>query len=147
MTRWVFVTGVCAALAWAVPAAAELPLKKTAPGDCCPGPRLCGCPDDYCRKPTPKIWCLGCGEPYCYCPKPIPCIRTLGCGIADDYCRKPCPDVCRPIRQDTYTCPPTTLPCARCTTLSFIGGPSPFAVPDTKPETKDRPTSPFREPR
>jgi hypothetical protein len=48
----------------------------------------CGCPDDYCRKPMPRIPCL---------PR---------CGCADDYCRKPMPCLCWPVDRQFYRCAP-----------------------------------------
>ena len=100
MTRWIFAVAAFACLAVAQPATAQTVVK----GDCPGCPRPCCCPDDYCRKPWPRIGCLPCGEPYCYCAKPSPCIRLLSCCGPGDYCRKPCPQVCRPLRQDYYTC-------------------------------------------
>jgi hypothetical protein len=55
----------------------------------------CWCPDDYCRKPLPRIPCLPlryAADDYCRKPLPrIPCPALGGC--ADDYCRKPLPDL------------------------------------------------------
>src|SRR5262245_58525539 len=72
----------------------------------CSPPKQCGCPDNYCPKPLPRIWWLSCGEPCCYVPKPFPRIWVLCCSEQDNYCRKPCPSLNRPLRQDHYTCEP-----------------------------------------
>jgi hypothetical protein len=62
---------------------------------CGPCPPRCACPDDYVRKPCPRIPCLSpCAGPDDYCRKPyprIPCPRWP-C-LPDDYCRKPFPTV------------------------------------------------------
>jgi len=60
-------------------AVAESPPLQTLPcpaaaAECCPRALLSGCPDDYCRKPCPRVGCLPCGQ-------------------CDDYCRKPCPRI------------------------------------------------------
>jgi hypothetical protein len=84
------------------PEAPRCPVTATG---CCPRALLSGCPDDYCRKPWPKIWCLSCGLPDDYCPKPAPRLwRLEHCNLPDDYCRKPCPNLCRPVCPDHYTC-------------------------------------------
>jgi hypothetical protein len=64
------------------------PWLRTA--DC---PRLCGLPDDYCRKPCPPLTPVSrCGGPDDYCRKPMPCILGVShCGGLDDYCRKSIP--------------------------------------------------------
>jgi hypothetical protein len=71
---------------------------------CCSKPLLTGCPDDYCRKPLPRVACLPCSEPNDYCRKPLPRIGRLPCGVPDDYCRKPWPQLCRPLRPEHYNC-------------------------------------------
>ncbi len=77
-----------------------------APTKVCCEPRslLSGCPDDYCRKPFPRIDTVSCGWPDDYCRKPYPRTWTLPCGGPDDYCRKPCPNLGRPLNPDYYTC-------------------------------------------
>jgi hypothetical protein len=83
----------------------EAPLCPATGTGCCPRALLSGCPDDYCRKPWPRTWCLSCGQPDDYCPKPCPRLGRLGhCNLPDDYCRKPCPNLCRPVCPDHYTC-------------------------------------------
>ena len=71
---------------------------------CCPSSLLTGCPDDYCRKPIPRVGCLPCGQPDDYCRKFLPRIGRLPCGEPDDYCRKPWPQLCRPLRPEHYNC-------------------------------------------
>jgi hypothetical protein len=98
----------------------ETPVGPVTAAGCCPRALLSGCPDDYCRKPWPRLWCLSCGLPNDYCPKPFPRLWRLGnCKLPDDYCRKPCPNQSRPPCPDNYTC----------------GGPAP-----------SRPTCPARDP-
>jgi hypothetical protein len=83
----------------------ETPLCPVTATGCCPRALLSGCPDDYCHKPWPRIWCLSCGLPDDYCPKLAPRLWMLGpCNLADDYCRKPCPNLCRSLCPDHYTC-------------------------------------------
>ena len=115
MKRAILLTTAVAALGlWGVasgegppPAAPLCPVTATG---CCPRALLSGCPDDYCRKPWPRIWCLSCGLPDDYCRKPGPWLWMLGhCNLPDDYCRKPCPNLCRPLCPDHYTCGPA--PC------------------------------------
>jgi hypothetical protein len=62
---------------------------------------LCGCPNDYCRKPWPCLQPVPCiGGPDDYCRKPFPCLIPVQyCGTHDDYCRKPWP---------CLLCPPTS---------------------------------------
>src|SRR5262245_39549123 len=88
---------------WAAKADAQTP--PATPSPCCgpvagcATPKLCGCPDDYCRKPWPMAWCFKrlCGGDD-YCRKPIPWLwRMHLCEGCDDYCRKPCPATCRPM--------------------------------------------------
>jgi hypothetical protein len=93
------------------------PLCPATATGCCPRALLSGCPDDYCRKPWPRIWCLSCGLPDAYCPKPGPWLWRLGhCNLPDDYCRKPCPNPCRPLCPDHYTCG-HPAPCAPILTV------------------------------
>src|SRR5262245_58416883 len=83
----------------------ETPLRPVTATGCGPRAQFSGCPDDYCRKPWPRIWCLSCGLPDDYCPKPGPRLWRLGhCNLPDDYCRKPCPNLCQPVCPDHYTC-------------------------------------------
>jgi hypothetical protein len=70
-----------------------------------------GCPDDYDRKPCPRIpllrWC-GCDD-YCRKPGPwVPFLRWCGC---DDYCRKPWPVLDCPSSPFPYSC---GVPASRC---------------------------------
>jgi hypothetical protein len=65
---------------------------------------LTGCPDDYCRKPTPRFGCRPYGQVDDYCVKSLPRVWRLPCGGQDDYCPKPWPDICRPIRPEHYNC-------------------------------------------
>ncbi len=56
-------------------------------------PSVCGSPDDYCRKPFPRLIPVSCrGCPDDYCRKAAPCIWDLQrfCGV-DDYCKKSIP--------------------------------------------------------
>ncbi len=86
---------------WSAEPVAQLPPTRV----CCePGSLLSGCPDDYCRKPCPRIDMVSCGWADDYCRKPYPRIWTLPCGGPDDYCRKPCPNLGRPLNPDYYTC-------------------------------------------
>ena len=88
------------------------PAPLPAPGDgsavnrgSCSLPRLCGCPDDYCKKPMPSIYVLRCGVPDDYCHKPFPSAHVIWCcGGVDDYNRKPYPALCRPLCTDCYSC-------------------------------------------
>src|SRR5262245_19827214 len=102
MTRWVVLLTIGAGLASAGSAFAQSIVIDKCNGaectTCCPATKHCGCPDDYCRKPWPRIWCAPCGEPDCYCGKPWPRIWSLSCGECAVYCRKPCPQLCRPLR-------------------------------------------------
>jgi hypothetical protein len=83
----------------------ETPPRPVTANGCCPRAQLSGCPDDYCCKPWPRIWCLSCGLSDDYCPKPCPRLWTLGhCNLPDDYCRKACPNPCPPPCADHYTC-------------------------------------------
>lgn len=63
-------------------------------------PRLCGLPDDYCRKPCPTIIpAPRCGGPDDYCRKSPPCLTDVprSCGV-DDYCKKNIPCLlCPPV--------------------------------------------------
>src|SRR5262245_38735628 len=83
----------------------EVPCQAANPWRCMRA-LLTGCPDDFCRKPCPRIGRLGpCGGPDDYCPKPCPRLWMLGyCNLPDDYGCKPCPDLCRPLPTDPYTC-------------------------------------------
>jgi hypothetical protein len=75
-----------------------------------------GCPDNYCRKPLPKLdWTLGpqvCDD---YCPKPLPAVPrpplVLGC---DEYCRKPLPKALAP----------RWFGCSECSTPSTRSSPA-----------------------
>lgn len=90
----------------------ETPVRPAAATGCCPGSQLSGCPDDYCRKPSPRIWSLPCGLPDDYCTKPGPRLcRPELCNLPDDYCRKPCPNLCRPICREPSTCGGPTPSC------------------------------------
>jgi hypothetical protein len=105
MSRFILTLSMLAALLGARVANAQSVLPRGhAPAQCHQDSKPCGCPDDYCRKPWPRIACRPCGEPFCYCGKPWPRIWILCCGECDVYCRKPCPQHCRPLRQDFYTC-------------------------------------------
>jgi len=109
MKRLILLATVVAAFGWWDVASGEGSPPETPPGPvtgtgCCPRALLSGCPDDYHRKPWPRIWCLSCGQPDDYCRKPWPRIWCLSCGQPDDYCRKPCPNPCRPLCSDHYTC-------------------------------------------
>jgi len=84
----------------------EAPSGPTIGTGCCPGALLSGCPDDYCRKPWPKTWCLSCSQEDDYCRKPWPRTWCLQSGEPDDYCREPWPNLCRPLRREYYTCGP-----------------------------------------
>ena len=86
-------------------AAAQEPRPET----CSPCPKLCGCPDDYKRKPCPAPSCLSrCGEFDDYCRKALPWIwRWTSCPGCDDYARKPCAVPCRPFDSSRYLCWPT----------------------------------------
>jgi hypothetical protein len=56
-------------------------------------PSLGGSPDDYCRKPAPRITDVprSCG-PDDYCRKAAPCLTDVPrCGGPDDYCKKSIP--------------------------------------------------------
>lgn len=85
----------------------DVPSGEASPPGAPPCPRdlLTGCPNDYCRKPWPRIWCLSGGGPDDYCRKLCPRLWTLGhCNLPNDYDRKPCPNLCRPLCPDHYTC-------------------------------------------
>src|SRR5262249_25071225 len=92
----------------------ETPPQPVTATGCCPRTLLSGCPDDYCRKPWPRIWCLSCGLPDDYCPKPCPRLCRLGtCNLPDDYCRKPCPNLCLHLCADYCPCGrPASCPAA-----------------------------------
>jgi hypothetical protein len=91
-------------LAQPAPRAEAARLAPAAKVCCEPRSLLSGCPDDYCRKPWPRIDMVSCGPPDDYCCKPYPRIWTPACGGPDDYCFKPCPDLGRPLNPDYYTC-------------------------------------------
>jgi hypothetical protein len=83
----------------------ETPVCTMTATECCPRAQLSGCPNDYCRKTPPRIWCLPCGLPDDYCPKPCPRLSVLApCTLPDDYCPKPCPKPCCTLCADHYTC-------------------------------------------
>jgi hypothetical protein len=110
MKRPILLATVVAALGlWGVASGEDSPpetaLWSVTTTGCCPRALLSGCPDDYCRKPWPRIWCLSCGQPDDYCRKPCPRLCGLGpCNLPGDYCRKSCPNLCRPLCPDHYTC-------------------------------------------
>ena len=56
-------------------------------------PRMCGLPDDYCRKPCPPLIPISrCGGHDDYCRKAAPCLTDVPrCGSVDDYCKKSIP--------------------------------------------------------
>src|SRR5688572_2174095 len=47
------------------------------------------CPDNYCKKPLPCVYCDWCGRCDDYCKKPLPCTHCDWRGTCDDYCPKP----------------------------------------------------------
>jgi hypothetical protein len=115
MQRTILLATVVGALGlWGVASGQGLPPEappcSLTATECRPRHLLSGCPDDYCRKPCPRISCLSCGLPDDYCRKPCPRIPCLSCGLPDDYCRKPCPNPCRPLRSEHYTCG-SPVPC------------------------------------
>ena len=95
--------------------AVRVSAQTTPPTPACPGPgasctpaKLCGCPNDYSRKPWPVVWCMPrCGVGDDYCPKAEPWLWRLNlCQGCDDYLRKPCPSPCRPLDTSRYHCWP-----------------------------------------
>lgn len=69
---------------------------STGPVRNCPSSAFC--PDDYCRKPAPRVPCPAWScNPECFVRKPLPCPpRSFGCATCDDYVPKsfpqePCP--------------------------------------------------------
>lgn len=76
--------------------------ESTKPCNCPSSPY---CPDDYCRKPDPRIPCPtgGCFSD-CFVRKPLPCPpRCIGSVTCDDYARK-----CPPQEQCPYRPCPTS---------------------------------------
>jgi hypothetical protein len=74
------------------------------------------CPDDYVRKPFPRLYCVShCGGPDDYCRKPFPPAPPLPChGTPDDYCRKPFPTLLCPPHSPYLQCGPPDASCAAC---------------------------------
>ena len=84
---------------------------QLSPADCNPACRIAGCPDDYCRKPSPCMCAPNCFLPDAYCRKPclvLPCPEMSCC--PDNYCPKPPPSPCRPMTNAWYKCVPLA-PC------------------------------------
>ena len=102
MNRSLPIVILCLTILYSAPARGDELVKAgqaccDTPHGCLP-PRIPGCLDDYCRKPTPCMVGLSCWTCDDYCRKPIPCILSLsGCASCDDYCRKPLPSFCWPM--------------------------------------------------
>jgi hypothetical protein len=83
---------------------------QLSPAGCKPVCQIAGCPDDYCRKPSPCMCAPNCFLPDEYCHKPcllLPCPTKSCC--PDDYQPKPKPCPCGAPVIRWYKCVP--YPC------------------------------------